>query len=276
MTIRIKYIVVLFLIIFPCMTITSDAKERKEIYVYPNYSYYEVIRSVCFSPNGKYIASGGQHGIKLWHVKNMSLIRTFNNQPGLSSSLCFSPDGKRIASGGDTFIKVWRVNDGILIKSFEDLKTLVLTLTFSPDGEFIAYGGYGNNYVGLLNVKNMYSGYFEFVKHANLINSVNFRSDGKCFASGSSNKSIKVWCSENKPVIRQIFEQPSEQRLKLLGGEPSITPENKIKVTTLWHAEAKSTGSVCNKVFYYKGLKLSGFNSVAFSPEGSILASGCF
>ena len=64
--------------------------------------------SVCFSPDGKRIASGSyDQTVKVWDAhreRSPHLQRTH----GGVNSVCFSPDGKRLASGSwDHTVKVW-------------------------------------------------------------------------------------------------------------------------------------------------------------------------
>lgn len=70
--------------------------------------------SISFSPDGKYIASGGMDStINLWEVNGRREIKTFKGHNGKVYSVSFSPSGKYIVSGGsDNEIKLWDiVND---------------------------------------------------------------------------------------------------------------------------------------------------------------------
>ena len=105
--------------------------------------------SVCFSSDGKQIASGSwDKTVKIWNASSGELQSTLDVD-GQVSSLDFSPCGTKIAAGCNDF-----QNDNYTVKilsssagTFECESTLgvdgqVWCVNFSPDGEFIA-AGYG-------------------------------------------------------------------------------------------------------------------------------------
>ena len=59
------------------------------------------VNSVCFSSDGKYIASGSEDKtIQLWNVASGEQEgKPFKGHISGIHSVCFSPDGKYIASG---------------------------------------------------------------------------------------------------------------------------------------------------------------------------------
>ena len=73
----------------------------------------ERVRSVCFSPDGKQLASGGDdRTVRLWDVETGACVRTLEGH-GTSSyayvySVCFSPDGRMVASdSSETTARLW-------------------------------------------------------------------------------------------------------------------------------------------------------------------------
>ena len=70
------------------------------------------VYSVCFSPDGKWIASGGWDGkVKLWSRASGKVARTWSGHEGIVLGLAFSPDSRSVASTGyDQFVRVWGVS----------------------------------------------------------------------------------------------------------------------------------------------------------------------
>ncbi|MFO0969979.1 MAG: hypothetical protein U0793_30880 [Gemmataceae bacterium] len=95
------------------------------------------VRAVAFSPDGKWLLSGGaDNELLLWDAKSGKLERSFKATQTLVIAAVFSRDGKRIACA-DHFNRVLRVFDtasGKEEKTFAGHTERVHCVAFSPDG----------------------------------------------------------------------------------------------------------------------------------------------
>ena len=102
--------------------------------------------SVAFSPDGRYLAAGGNGliaGFTLWDVATGECRLRIHGDFGAVKSLAFSRDGKVIATAGayEAGVRLWDVRSGQLIRSFAGHQMGTNSLAFSPDGTILATGG---------------------------------------------------------------------------------------------------------------------------------------
>ncbi|ODV90297.1 hypothetical protein CANCADRAFT_25391 [Tortispora caseinolytica NRRL Y-17796] len=153
------------------------------------------IRSVCFSPDGRYLATGAEDcQIRVWDIKAKTIQHVFKGHEQDIYSLDFARDGRRIASGsGDRTVRLWDLDSQncLLTLTIEDGVT---TVAISPDGRFIAAGSLDNSVriwdanTGLLVERLEAPG-----GHLNSVYSVAFAPNGKDLVSASLDKTIKYW-----------------------------------------------------------------------------------
>lgn len=94
------------------------------------------VRSVAFSPDGRWIASGSlDHTIRLWNAENGAELRCLTGHDGPVASVSFSPDGRRIASVSlDKTLKVWDMVTGRKAFTLTGHTEGVVNVAFTPDG----------------------------------------------------------------------------------------------------------------------------------------------
>ncbi len=161
---------------------------------YSDYSVYSVysVNSVCFSPDGKTLASVNYQEIKIWNTETGQEIRTLTGHTSFVNSVCFSPDGKYLASGSrDNFVKIWNTETGNVMRTLTGHSNYVLSVCFSPDGKYLASGSEDKS----VKIWNTETGRLmsTLTGHTSSVKSVCFSPDGEYIASGSFDNSVKIW-----------------------------------------------------------------------------------
>ena len=153
------------------------------------------IRSVCFNPDGRYLATGAEDKlIRVWDINRKEIKTTFSGHEQDIYSLDFSHQGRYIASGsGDRTVRVWDIetDSQILCLPIDDGVT---TVAMSPDGSSVAAGSLDKS-VRVWDTRSghMYEKLDGSDGHKDSVYSVAFAPSGRELVSGSLDKTIKMW-----------------------------------------------------------------------------------
>ncbi|CAD8197609.1 unnamed protein product [Paramecium pentaurelia] len=265
------------------------------------HGHSDYVRSVCFSLDGKTLASGGGDcSIRLWDVKTGQQKAQLECHTSYVQSVCFSPDGNTLASGSDNgSVLLWNAKTRKKRAKLDGQDDAVISVCFSFDGKTLASGG-GDCSIRLWNVKTgqqkaKLDGHTYWVQsvssgsldqsirfwdvktgqqkaqldgHDDAVISVFFSFDGKTLASGGGDCSIRLWDVE------------TGQQKAQLEGHTSIV----YSVCFSPDGNTLASGSFDNSICLWdvktgqQKAKLDGHTywvqSVCFSPDGNTLASG--
>ena len=195
------------------------------------------VHDVTFSPNNTMIAISGYENVTLWDVTTENRIATLLHEGAVN--LAFSPDGKMLAiSEGYPIdeIRLWDVDTMTEIATMSD-DTYSRAIAFSPNGKMlISAGGYRIQLWNVETQENIKT--IDYPRNMHWANSISCSPDGKTFAVGTS-------ASFTHAITEEQFSHGTIQIWDM---------ETFSRITAFAHPEA--------------------IHSVAFSPDGNILAAG--
>lgn len=235
----------------------------------------EGINSVCFSPDGKYIAAACKdQTAKLWEVKtgrNIHIFKTILRWHKYKAflSVSFSPDGKFIVTGGeDNFAWLWDVTTGKKIRKFKGHSQVVFSVDFSPDGSYILTGS-PDSTARLWDI-NTGKEIITFRGHSNMISCARFSPDGSYILTGSSDKSAKLWDAVTGREIRSFKGYSS--------GVYSVSIGNKCNYIAIggFDHSAKLWDITFGRIIRCFSGHTGSLRSIEISPNGEYLATGSF
>ncbi len=234
------------------------------------------VNSVCFSPDGKYLAVGFVYDsyyykgkAKIFNTSTGQEVQSFDFRNAKVISVAFSPDGKYLAASSEK-TTIFNTSTGEEVRSFQTNGSVC----FSPDGKYLAIGS---------NIFNSSTG--EKVRTFDARGSVCFSPDGKYLAIGnqifnsSTGESIKSFDASGS-----VCFSPNGKYLAIGGSVFSVERGTEIMSISNNNRDYRYCSfspdgkylAVSGSIYKTETGELMknfiGGSSVSFSPDGKYLA----
>ncbi len=158
----------------------------------------KMVLAVAFSPDGKSLASASADGTIAVFDHAGKLTKRLAGHTTNIISLAWSPNGKRIASGGDDKRILIHEPAGKLVTVLTGQMQAPTTIEFTPDGSKMLVSERGQHFV-VYDTKTWRMS--KLVKaHQDVVWDLSTSRDGKKVATGSKDKTVRVWDFEGKKL----------------------------------------------------------------------------
>jgi WD40 repeat protein/DNA-binding SARP family transcriptional activator len=241
------------------------------------------IEALAYSPDGRQLALPG---VIYDAVKGEELFYLPGHTKGVSS-LTFNSEGTRLITASyDQTVKTWDLTPSSEVLTISNPSgSFIYGVAFSPDGKWLVTTGADKT----AQVWELASGKLVQILegHTDFVNSIAFSPDGALLATGSADRSVRVWDTrtwqttqvlrghaEDKPgivpVIRGVVAVAFSPQCTSTPGAPNTCPLAGVGMDgqlIVWDA---LTGQ---RLYNYQDPD-GGLKSVAFSPDGELVAVG--
>ena len=234
------------------------------------------IEETVFSPDGRYVLSGGGGFVRVWDLLTGRSGRVFGD--GESSSFhygntLFSPNGK-YAFWAAPKGKLWDIATGRLIRSNKP-NYYAKAFAFSPDSVTILYAGEdkssGAYTCWLWNVSTGKQVKFDTIEgHLDRINDAAFSPDGRYVITGSNDFTLKLWDVASGKMMRTLEGHTSPVE------KVAFSPDSQYVLSTERRPPAKHETRIWEVGFGVESrtLPFDLFNKVSFSSDGRYILTG--
>ncbi len=229
--------------------------------------------SVTFNPkNPNILASASSDGsVKLWDVNTGKFFKSLTGHSRDVLSVSFSPSGQSVASSGeDNTVKLWNIHTGECQITLEGHEKQVYSVRFSPDlNSNIIASCSQDRTIKLWDIKTGEC-LFNLLGHESQVWAIDFNPDGRTLLSCSDDQTIRLWDVGTGTCLNVV--QGYTRDVYSVAFSP-LLPDNKIILAS--GRDDRSIGLWDLNTYEYHSLigHQGRIRSVAFSPDGQILAS---
>jgi WD40 repeat protein len=206
-----------------------DWKEGKELR--RERGCHEGVRALAFAPDGKTLAWSWDQALLLWDVAAWKDRLSAEGHVSRIQCLACAPDGKVLASGSinDPRVRLWDLATGRELRQVSTGEMGPTCLAFSPDGKWLA-GAPPSGIDPGVRLWDAASGkeVRRFGAPTGGITCLDFSPDGKMLATGSSDRTIRLWDLTTGTELQKMTRETVVTRV-------AFAPDGRALLTAAWN-----------------------------------------
>ena len=250
-----------------------DAQSRVELAVLRGHEH--AVNSVTVSPSGDRIFSGsGDKTVRVWDAQSGVELAVLRAHESGVNSVAVSSSGDRIFSGSDdNTVRVWDAQSQVELPVLPGHEDDVTSVAFSPRGDRIASAAwYGDNTVRLWDAQS--GAELAILRgHEGRVESVAFspRGDRIASAGGYGDSTVRVWDAQSGAELAILRGHKIAVNAVIFSAEGEVIVSGSSDSTVrVWDAASGAELAILGA-----HLEWNAVGSVALSPNGDRIASGC-
>jgi WD40 repeat protein len=240
--------------------------------ILPSNQEQNQINTLTFSPDGQFLASGGQDGkLRIWQLPDFELIDCLDWGLKWLECLRWHPQQPYLAFNQGRYVQIWDVISQEIITTLNFDNSSVLDLNWDSQGKFLAIAGDGG--VKIWSTQN-WDDEPIYLEMAGAATKIKWSADGQYLAAICIDQSVLLWrWGNNSPWRLSGF---SGKIRNLVWSEINLVNSPLLAVSSrgdivLWKKEKIETKGWASSTL---GLNDNLIEDLAFQPQSLMLASG--
>ncbi|MFZ1728911.1 MAG: choice-of-anchor D domain-containing protein [Bacteroidota bacterium] len=222
--------------------------------------------TVHFSPDMRWLATGGSDGhVRIWNTSDGSMAQDLTGPSGAVHTVRFTADGNYLVAGSNGNVILWRVWDWGKAWTHNGDTSTDGALAVSPHTDFIASGS--GNSIAILDFTTG-TRLRQLTGHSGTVRSLDISNDAFVIASGSEDRSVRLWNAITWQAIRTLTGHSAAVRsVQLSNAAGRVLSGSTDKSVRIWDGRS---GALLHTLNGHSG----GVNGAVFDRRTRYIISG--